>query len=291
MSSVARDTDTPVHGLFSPEGVRLELPVAGPAPRMLAYGIDLTIIVVLMILMFFALILILPIGATIDQWAQKVFHEASRQVTQTNQAHQMDFGALGGLLIALFLLAQFVVETGYFIFWEMVTNGRSPGKMLVGLRVVRRAGMPIDLRSSVLRNLLRGVDMLPENYVVGLVSMLLSPSGERLGDHVAGTIVIRLDRPQAAPELEVSPYGAAPALTRIQLARIGPGEVQLLRATLRRISSLSDERSAALVKEVAETMRTRLEIAELPSADALTFLRDLLTLAERYSRGAAPNID
>ena len=125
-------------------------------------------------------------------------------MTQPNQAHQMEFGALGGLLIALFVLAQFVVETGYFIFWEMVTNGRSPGKMLVGLRVVRRDGMPIDMRSSVLRNLLRGVDMLPENYVVGLVSMLLSPSGERLGDHVAGTIVIRLDQPQAATELEAS---------------------------------------------------------------------------------------
>ena len=56
--------------------------------------------------------------------------------------------------------------------------------------------------SSVLRNVLRIVDILPENYVVGLVSMLLSPSGERLGDHVAGTIVIRLDRPQSAAEIE-----------------------------------------------------------------------------------------
>ncbi len=291
MSSVARDTDTPVHGLFSPEGVRLELPVAGPAPRMLAYGVDLAIIVVLMILMFFTLISILPIGDSIDQWAQKVFHEASKQMTQPNQSHQMQFGAMGGLLIALFVLAQFVVETGYFIFWEMVTNGRSPGKALVGLRVVRRDGMPINLRSSVLRNLLRGVDMLPENYVVGLVSMLLSPSGERLGDHVAGTIVIRLDRPEAAPEIDASPNGAAPALTRAQLSRIGPREVQLLRATLRRISSLSGERSAALVKEVAETMRARLELAELPSSDPLSFLRELLALAERYSRGAAPGAD
>jgi hypothetical protein len=203
----------------------------------------------------------------------------------------MQFGALGGLLIALFVLGQFVVETGYFIFWEMVTNGRSPGKMSVGLRVVRRDGMPIDLRSSVLRNLLRGVDMLPENYVIGLVSMLLSPSGERLGDHVAGTLVIRLDRPQAAPELEASPHGVAPALTRMQLSKIGPREVQLLRATLRRISSLSDERSAALVKEVAETIRTRLELAELPSPDPLTFLRELLALAERYSRGAGFGAD
>jgi uncharacterized RDD family membrane protein YckC len=286
MSSVARGTDTPIHGLFSPEGVRLELPIAGPAPRMFAYGIDLCIIIALFILMIFALIAILPIGDSIDKWMHAVFHEASRQVTERNKGHTTSFGALGGVMIALFVLAQFVVEFGYFIFWEMVTNGRSPGKMAAGLRVVRRDGMPINLRSSVLRNVLRIVDMLPENYVVGLTSMLLSSSGERLGDHVAGTIVIRLDRPSPAPEIEPSQKGSSLTLTRMQIARIGPREIQLLRATLRRVPELSAERSIALLNEVAETMRTRLELAELPYPDPLVFLRDLLTQAERYSRGA-----
>ena len=286
MSSLARDSDTPVHGLFSPEGVRLELPIAGPAPRMFAYGIDLLIILVLIVFMVIALLAILPIGTTVDQWAQQVFHEASRQVNNPNSSKPPDFGALGGALIALFVLAQFAVETGYFIFWEMVTNGRSPGKMLAGLRVVRRDGLPINLRSSVLRNLMRIVDILPENYVVGLVSMLLSSSGERLGDHVAGTIVIRLDRPQAAPELEASRDGAALALTRTQLSHIGPPELQLIRATLRRIPNLPDERRLAIVREVAETMKTRLELAELQPPDPMIFLRELLALAERYQRGA-----
>src|SRR4029077_1923437 len=123
----------------------------------------------------------------------QIFNETARKLSERNKADTAPFGALSGLLIALFVVGQFVLETGYFIFWEMVTNGRSPGKMLAGLRVVRRDGLPIDLRSSMLRNVLRIVDILPENYVVGLVSMLLSPSGERLGDHVAGTLVIRLD--------------------------------------------------------------------------------------------------
>jgi uncharacterized RDD family membrane protein YckC len=286
MSGIARDSDTPIHGLFSPEGVRLELPVAGPAPRMLAYGVDLSIIVVLIVFMVIALLAILPIGTTLDKWAQQVFHQASRQMNQPNDSHPMEFGALGGALIALFVLAQFAVETGYFIFWEMVTNGRSPGKMLAGLRVVRRDGLPIDLRSSILRNLLRIVDILPENYVVGLVSMLLSSAGERLGDHVAGTIVIRLDRPQAALELEASHNNAALALTRTQLSHLGPREIQLIRATLRRIPNLSAERSSALLKEVAETMRTRLDLAELQPPDPMIFLRELLAVAERYQRGA-----
>ena len=286
MNSVAPQTDTPIHGLFSPEGVRLELPIAGPAPRMFAYGIDLCIIVALFVLMIFALLAILPIGASVDKWMHDVFHEASRQVAERGKGHTESFGALGGVVLALFVLAQFIIETGYFIFWEMVTNGRSPGKILAGLRVVRRDGLPINLRSSVLRNVLRIVDILPENYVVGLTSMLLSPSGERLGDHVAGTLVIRLDRPSAALELEPSQKDAAMALTRIQLARIGPREIQLLRATLRRVPGLSGERGRALLNEVAETMRARLELIEVAPSDPLIFLRDLLNQAERYSHDA-----
>jgi uncharacterized RDD family membrane protein YckC len=285
MSGIARETDTPIHGLFSPEGVRLELPIAGPVPRMSAYGVDVVIIVVLLVFMVLALIAILPIGATVDKWMQAAFHEASRQVAERNKGHQPSFSAVDGLLIAFVLLAQFIVETGYFIFWEMVTNGRSPGKMLAGLRVVRRDGMPIDLKSSVLRNVLRIVDILPENYVVGLISMLLSPSGERLGDHVAGTIVIRLDRPQAALEIEASKAGTSLALTRMQLSRIGPREIQLIRATLRRVPGISGPRSIAVLNEVADAMRARLELSERPP-DPLVFLRDLLTMAERYSRAA-----
>jgi hypothetical protein len=91
----------------------------------------------------------------------------------------------------------------------------------------------------------------------------LKPSGERLTDHY---------RPRATPEI---------ALTPSQLACIGPTEAQLIRATLRRIPSLSEEHGIALLNEVAETMRIRLQLAELPSSDPMTFLRDLLTLAER----------
>ena len=286
MSSAVSQTDTPIHGLFSPEGVRLELPVAGPAPRMFAYGIDMMIVFTLIVLMIITLIAILPMGASVDDWMHRAFHEASRQMSERNKGQSADFGTFTGVLIALFVLAQFAVETGYFIFWEMVTNGRSPGKMAVGLRVVRRDGTGINLRSSLLRNVLRIVDMLPENYVVGLVAMLLSPSGERLGDHVAGTIVIRLDRPQAAPDIQPSAKGPSLSLTRAQLARIGPREVQLIRATLRRVPSLSGERSHALLDEVATTMRTRLDLTDYPPPDPLVFLRDLLTMVERYSPGA-----
>ncbi len=275
--------DTPVHGLFSPEGVRLEMPVAGPAPRMLAYGIDMIFIGIVLVFLFLVLVTSLPIGKVVEKWFSTGFHGAIRNGVKNGP---LEIDPVFGMILALFILVQFIVETGYFIFWEMVANGRSPGKRALGLRVVRRDGLPLDLRSSIVRNLMRIVDLLPANYCVGLASILLSPQCERLGDHVAGTIVIRLDRPQAAEDLAAQSAAPALALTREQVARIGPRELQLIRGTLRRVSYLTADRSNPLLLEVCETMRARLGLEELPTRDHLSFLRELLQVAERYSRAA-----
>jgi uncharacterized RDD family membrane protein YckC len=291
MNTTPKTSEAPVHGLFSPEGVRLDLPIAGPGLRILAYAIDLGLMVVLLAVLLIALIVILPAGNFIDHFFHTFFHQVARAAREAarnakaGRPNPASFGLVEGLIIAFFLLAHFAIEFGYFIVWEMLANGRSLGKYIIGLRVVRRDGMPIDLRASIVRNLMRIVDMLPEYYVVGLISIVLSPSAERLGDHVAGTIVIRLDRPQPAPEIAPRDGVPAPVLTRQQIARIGPRELQLIRATIRRADSLSEERRIALLAEVAETMRSRLELSEVPSGDRLGFLRDLLAAAERYSRG------
>jgi uncharacterized RDD family membrane protein YckC len=268
------------HGLFSPEGVRLDLAVSGPAPRMIAYGIDFIIIVALIAI----LLMTLPIGGVLHKWIASLFHRAAGAVQKGNPANPMPL-EVGGVILAVFLLGQFAIETGYFIFWEMLTRGRSPGKALVGLRVVQRNGLAIDLGHSMVRNVFRIVDLLPGYYVVGLISMLLSPSGERLGDHAAGTLVIRLDRPPAAPELATSVNPDSLSLTREQLARIGPREVRLIRGTLRRLETIPEDRREPLLTEVTETLRQHIELAELPSSDRREFLRDLLALTERYSCG------
>ena len=246
---------------------------------MIAYGIDLLIIVVLVII----LLVTLPIGSALDRWFVSLFHRVANSVRHGKPNGQLNVQG-GGVVIALFVLAQFAIETGYFIFWEMLTRGRSPGKALAGLRVVQRNGLPIELGSTMVRNLMRIVDLLPANYVVGLISMLLSPSGERLGDHAAGTIVIRLDRPPAAPEIQASVSPESLSLTREQLARIGPREIRLVRGTLRRLSTIPEDRREPLLAEVTESLRQRLELTELPRSDRQEFLRDLLAIAERYSR-------
>jgi uncharacterized RDD family membrane protein YckC len=282
MNHSSSHADAPIHSLFSPEGVRLEMPVAGPAPRMFAYSIDWLIVLVLLVFLLIALFTSLPFGALLDKWIKSALQQAAASAHGRAPDPQA-FGRVTGLMIATFVVAQFVIETGYFIFWEALTGGRSPGKALVGLRVVRRDGLPVDFRSSVVRNVMRIVDMLPANYVVGLVAMLASDSGERLGDHSAGTIVIRLDRPEAALEIQTPERPPPFTLTRRQLARIGPRELQLLRTTLRRIASLPEARRRPLVEEVAETLRARLELGEFPSADRVAFLHGVLAMAERHA--------
>ena len=201
MTQPITEGDTPSHELFSPEGVRLDLPIAGPAPRMLAYAIDFLIIILLILLLAIIMFALLPVGAVVDRWWSTLFHEHNAGTSASGNG----FLGAAGLFIATFLLVQFVIETGYFIFWEMVTNGRSPGKALTGLRVVCRDGLPINARSSVIRNVMRIVDLLPANYFVGLISMIISKSGERIGDHAAGTLVVRLTV-VARPTLEGTAY-------------------------------------------------------------------------------------
>ena len=279
MNEAADDREGLVHSFLSPEAVRLDLPISGPVPRMLAYGTDLTIMIVVTVFVFVILAMSSTIGEALTHWLRSSLREAIQQ--SKIAVKQQSENPLGGLAIAILLLAEFVISTCYFIFWEMVSGGRSPGKMLVGLRVVRRSGLPIDLRSSVVRNLMRAVDILPAEYLVGLISILLSSSGERLGDHVAGTVVLRLDRPETAPEILRTKTQTKLILTRAQLGLIGPREIKLIRSVLRRSSTVSDSRRDKLISEAAEAMRIRLSLAELSNLDKAAFLRDLLAAAER----------
>jgi uncharacterized RDD family membrane protein YckC len=273
----------PVHSILSPEAVQLELPVSGPAPRMLAYVIDQLVTIALFVFLLILLFMSETFGASLHQHLSAAARGFIRgaKMARTNPNAGPHFS---GVAIALLLLIQYIVETGYFIFWEVSTGGRSPGKFAVGLRVIRRDGLPIDVRSSVIRNLMRIVDLLPGEYLIGITSILLSPAGERLGDHVAGTIVVRLDRPESAPEIQEPTTATALVLTREQLARIGTREIQLLRNVLRRSASQPESRRGAVIVEVAEAMRTRLGLDAVPGGDDLAFLQALLASAERSLR-------
>jgi len=97
----------------------------------------------------------------------------------------------GDWLKAVMILGQFLILWGYFVLFEAIWDGQTPGKRLLGLRVVRNGGGGVDIGASAARNLVRFIDFLPFGYFVGMVSVIANQRNQRLGDLVAGTIVVR----------------------------------------------------------------------------------------------------
>ena len=101
----------------------------------------------------------------------------------------------GGVAPALLIMIAFTLWYGYFTFFEGLRGGQTPGKRFLGIRVVADTGHPAGLGAAAIRNLLRAADFLPPPYLLGMALIALHPRAKRIGDLVAGTIVVR-DRPQ-----------------------------------------------------------------------------------------------
>jgi uncharacterized RDD family membrane protein YckC len=261
----------------SPEGVELSLPIAGPAPRMAAYALDGVLVVVVMIGLFFLLTLALPAATWFGDWLHKLGERMGRG--DRDDA----FLALVPLLLLLLVLVYFS-ELLYFGLWELATRGRTPGKYLVGLRVVGMEGQPLDAKAAMIRNLLRAVDTLPGGYAVGLIAVVTSQYGQRLGDHAAGTLVIRTDKVERAPELALPSELEPLALSREQLAKLGATELALVRGTLRRIETAGPDRRDELVRDAAKALTTRLALDPELEPNPTRLLQRVLLAVERRAR-------
>jgi len=150
----------------TPENVWLTFRLAGLPSRMLAYTLDLSFRAIFLVAMSVVISILSP------------------------------FLSFSGLSAGVFLVLMFLLEWGYGTIFEAFWGGKTPGKHILKLRVVKTGGCAISFYDSMLRNLLRAVDVLPFFYGVGLVSVLLTRRMQRLGDLVAGTIVVREKRPR-----------------------------------------------------------------------------------------------
>lgn len=192
----------------TPEGVHLELRVAGPVVRGLAWGLDLFI----RSIVYLALVSLLA-----------------------------DFGRFG---MGLFLLLLFLLEWFYPVAFEVRSDGATPGKRALGIKVVHDNGLPVGWSSSIVRNLLRMVDFLPVAYGLGLGTMLFSRDFKRLGDLAAGTVVVyREGRAKAAALPQAEPV---PPPFRLTLT-----EQRAVLAFAERAPALTPERA----EELAEILR------------------------------------
>lgn len=152
--------------VVTPERVALSLPLAGIGSRALAYAVDAAILFGAMLAFYFAYSLIGPSVIELVEGLSTFFKVASA-------------------------LIFFAVLWGYWTVSELLMNGQSPGKRLLKIRVVRSDGSPVGFYESAVRNLVRPVDFLPALYMTGLVAMLFDAKHRRLGDLVAGTVIIR----------------------------------------------------------------------------------------------------
>src|SRR4051794_35468457 len=124
-------------------------------------------------------------------------------VATSVKADELAHASQGVILVVLFVL-----EWGYYVAFETLWGGASPGKRAFGLRVVKEGGFPIGFVDSVLRNLLRAADFLPAASVVGLTVRGGDERSRRLGDGVGGTMVIIEDRMRVAAPLRLTPPAA-----------------------------------------------------------------------------------
>jgi len=135
-------------------------------------------------------------------------------------------------ITALLIFLFFLLTHGYFMLFEAIWNGQTPGKRLTHIRVIKDSGQPITAIDSVGRNLLRVVDQLPFAYGIGVLCAAVSPQSKRLGDYVAGTVVVH-----EKPFETVAPQWDAPAQTSTHqygASRLTPEEFALVETFLSR---------------------------------------------------------
>jgi uncharacterized RDD family membrane protein YckC len=172
-----------------PTPSEVERSLANPGTRVLAYSIDYLVILLLEAVLFELLPANTPLLRTLLAWTPPRLDDVAsiQHAAATLQDALMP-------VLALLVVAQLVIEIAYFIAAERLSGGRSIGKWLVGLRVVGGDGAALSPRASMVRSLLRLIDVLPTSYLVGFVVMIASTRRQRLGDLAAGTVVIHYER-------------------------------------------------------------------------------------------------
>ena len=202
----------------TPEGIDLIMRPAGLVPRAIAFAIDFGIRALVMAILF-------VLFSFFDK-----------------------FG------MGLSAMAMFLVTWWYMVLFEVLNQGRTPGKHFMGLRVIHDDGTPIGWTSSLIRNLLRFVDMLPLGYSIGAISCLQHPQFKRLGDLAAGTLVVYRDMPLQRPVLPFAEPLIAPFVLSLE-------EQRALLGFAERQADLSPERAHELAWIVAQPLHVHPEQA------------------------------
>jgi uncharacterized RDD family membrane protein YckC len=177
-------------------------------------------------------------------------------------------GAFDELAVLVFSIGSFMVVLGYPICMEAFNDGRTVGKLAMGLSVLRSDGTPVTFLAATIRNVTRIVDLLPGVYFVGIVSMLVSPRNQRLGDLAAGTIVVRtrgtaiVGGGNAWATSAPAPASMPPEVATWDTSALSAEEVAAVRTFLDRRSTLAAEHRGSIADGLARQVAPK--VAGIP---------------------------
>ncbi len=243
----------------TPENISFRYDIAGIGSRFLATVIDSLIQGSLYALLLFTVVVLLS-AASRARFSQDV----------------------NNLIIVAIVLVIFLIQFGYFILFEIVLNGQTPGKRLMGLRVIKENGYPLSVLDSIIRNIVRVIDFFPFAYGVGVIVMFLNARAKRLGDFAAGTIVVQvrdqvklsdLSKPSQAPVAETRAPREMSGLENLR-----EPDIELIESFFRRRAELRN--AEKMVTTIAHAIAGRMHAPELrtltDSLAADNFLRDVI---------------
>ncbi|MBI5302171.1 MAG: RDD family protein [Chloroflexi bacterium] len=246
------------HEIETPENISFGYEIAGLGSRFLASLIDSLIQA--------ALYLALLIGIMAIN-ASDLFKELPMSVQDW--------------LVALVLLVLFLIQFGYFFFFEIILNGQSPGKRALGLRVVKENGYPLSVLDALIRNIVRVIDFFPFAYGVGVIVMFSNSRAKRLGDFAAGTVVVKLKDSIKLSDLEVKRAPVSDSADVPGVARLKEADVEMIESFLQRRAKLRN--ADALAQTLRQTILTRVDDAETRTlADALAPVEFLSRVVATY---------
>jgi len=247
----------------TPELVVVSYTIAGLGSRVYAAIIDLVICAAMYLAVIFGMVIL-----TRDE----------RAAAQNVPAPSSNW------VLAVMFLMLFAILWGYYLLFEGLRDGQTPGKQLLRLRAVRDGGYSVGFSASAVRNLMRMIDSQPLfSYLIGIASVAFTKSGKRLGDIVAGTIVVRealVRQPVSAPSPSRS--NAETTVT----AQLTEEEFTLLQRWSERRSSLEPEKRRQLASQVAARLQRAIPDAERGSESA-ALMRLLTSERTARERGAA----
>jgi len=246
-------------GVITPEAVEFTFDLSGLASRVFALLVDIIIQTVAVIVV---LIVLAVFSVTVD----------------------FEGGSSFGMIIML--IAVFLFEWGYFIFFELVWNGRTPGKKLMGCRVIRDGGLPVNFTASFIRNLIRPLDYFLSALMIGFFIVFASPTYKRLGDLAAGTIVIVERRMTLVELLTDRRVGAfrptQPPLglfSKAEVSKLTPTQLNTIRRFLDRRYDLTMEKRSKLGSELFAKVAAILPVVEGHGINIEQVLEELIIAA------------